>query len=1060
MALTCGECGAVVGENAKFCAECGARLPSTTEPTDVRKTVTALFCDVVGSTSLGERTDPENMRAVLGRYFAAMRQAIERHGGTVEKFIGDAVVAFFGVPTTREDDALRAVRAAFDMLDALGGLNPELSERWGIALEVRIGVNTGEVLVTGSGEHTVGDAVNVAARLEQAAGPGEVLVGETTWRLIRQWAEADPLASLEVKGKEKPVAAWKVRSVAGVTELPQAKASLRARLVGRDRELALLRQSLERATVDRSCQLFTLFGVAGAGKSRLTAEFLASVTPEVRILPSRCLSYGEGTSLWPLLEMLRAAVGLSGGEDGAEGRTRLLETYGDNADARQVVELLAPLAGLGGTPAAIEEVQWAVRRFIEALARSGPVIWVVEDIHWAEPAMLTIVEDLVDWTRESPVLVLCLARPEFLDDRPSWGGGKLNVTNVLLKSLSPAESAELIQDLLGGSGLSKDATERLVSGAGGTPLFLEQLLAMLVDDGLLHHDTDGWHVTGDIEVVSVPPSIGALLTARLERLSPGERQVLEAASVVGHVFYAGAAAELTALDPAVVNGHLRSLTRKEMIRSERSDIAGEEGFAFSHTLVRDSAYQVVPKLRRAELHERLARWLDKRSDSLSGEADDFVGHHLAEAAALRRDLGELDDGTSSLAEEAATRLSAGAGRLMATDVTSAAAMYARAAELVPGTPLFLDLRLRHGMAEFRAQQYASSRAILDEVVAQAEDSGDAGLWWRARLMWLNVATHTEGELSMTEVATAVESALEYFESTGDDEGLALCYAARTTEHNIGARWAAVAESSQKLFEHAKRCGDHYLVEFARGQIYAGFAYGELPARQVLDLLTQEAEGETTRNSYGIRRAIEGVLLAYDDRPSEARASLLDARAAFEEVHNPYMLLALAFLSAEAHIVLGDEAEAERQLRYMIDELDRVGERSFLSTAAPWAADLALRQGEIDEARRLAELGRSLALEEDVASQAMWRIVAAKLAATAGDDDALAFADEAVEWMGRSDQLSWLARILVGRAEVQLAASDRTGATASLQRAVELFDQKGDIPEGRRTRALLDSVRAS
>jgi class 3 adenylate cyclase len=434
VAVSCRECGSPVGKDAKFCAECGARLLPTGETAeDVRKTVTALFCDLVGSTSLGERTDPEKLRAVLERYFTAMRAALEQHGGTVEKFIGDAVVAFFGVPTTREDDALRAVRAAFDMLKALGELNPELRERWDIELAVRIGVNTGEVLVTGSAGQTVGDAVNVAARLEQAAGAGEVFVGETTWRLVRQWADGESVTPLELKGKEQALPAWRVRSVTGVTDAPHAEGILQARLVGRDRELALLRQSFERAEADRSCQLFTLFGSAGVGKSRLTSEFLATQTPEVRVLASRCLSYGDGTSLWPLLEMLRASAGLTGGED-AEGRARLAETYGDNPDAKQVTELLAPLAGLGGTPAAIEEVQWAIRRFVEALARSGPVIWVVEDLHWAEPALLAIVDDVVDWTRDAAVLVLCQARPEFLDDHAAWGGGKLNVTNVLLAS--------------------------------------------------------------------------------------------------------------------------------------------------------------------------------------------------------------------------------------------------------------------------------------------------------------------------------------------------------------------------------------------------------------------------------------------------------------------------------------------------------------------------------------------------------------------------------------------------------------------------------------------------
>ena len=702
MAVVCGGCGSPIGEKAKFCAECGAKRPGDSTD-DVRKTVTALFCDLVGSTSLGERTDPESLRALLERYFAAMRAALERHGGTVEKFIGDAVVAFFGVPVTREDDALRAVRAAFDMQRDLAELNPELSERWGVELAVRIGVNTGEVLVSGAAEHTVGDAVNVAARLEQTAGPGEVLVGEETWRLVREWAEAEPVAPLELKGKQEAVPAWRVRSVAGVTDARHSDAALQARLVGRDRELGMLGQCLERAEADRSCQLFTMFGAAGVGKTRLTDEFLATQTPKARVVRSRCLSYGDGTSLWPLLEMLRASAGFSGTEDDHEGRRLLAGVFEDDTSAAQITELLAPLAGLGGTSAAIEEIQWAVRRYLEALAGSDPVIWVVDDLHWAEPALLAILEDVVDWTRDASLIVLCLARPEFLDDHPTWGGGKLNVTNVLLKPLSATESTQLVEEFLGGAGLPAEALDRVVSGAGGTPLFLEQLLAMLVDDGFLVFATDGWHVSGDLGTVTVPPTIGALLAARLERLTVGERQVLDAAAVVGQLFYAGAVVELTALEPQAVAGHLRSLARKEMVRSERSDIPGEDGFAFTHILVRDSAYQGLSKLRRAEIHERLARWLDKRADILAGEADEFVGHHLAEAVALRRGVGEIDDGV--LAQEAAIRLAAVAWRLMATDLTSASSLYARAADLVPGTVTGLDLQCRHGVALFRAQEF-------------------------------------------------------------------------------------------------------------------------------------------------------------------------------------------------------------------------------------------------------------------------------------------------------------------------------------------------------------------
>ncbi len=1056
MGAVCRQCGSPTPPGARFCAACGAKL-STEHADDVRKTVTALFCDLVGSTDLGERTDPESLRALLERYFAVMRAALERHGGTVEKFIGDAVVAFFGVPATREDDALRAVRAAFDMHRALVALNPELSERWGVELAARIGVNTGEVLVSGHAEHTVGDAVNVAARLQQTAGPGEVLVGETTWRLVREWAEGEPMTPLDLRGKARSVPAWRVISVVGVTEAAHARSWRRSRLVGRDRELGMLRQAFERAEADRSCQLLTLFGAAGVGKTRLVDEFLATLAPGVRVLRGRCLSYGDGTSLWPLLEMLRASAGLVGTETDEQGRARLAAVYGDGADAKQVIELLAPLAGLGGAPAAIEQVQWALRGFLEALARSGPVIWVVEDLHWAEPAFLSMVEDVVDWARDAPLVVLCLARLEFLDDHPTWGGGKLNVTTMLLRPLSRDESARLVEELLDGAGLPADALERVVAGAGGTPLFVEHLLAMLVDDGVLQRGAEGWHLVADQGAVTVPPTIGALLAARLERLSPSERLVVDAASVVGQLFYAGAVAELTGLSTSAVPEHLRSLARKEMVRSERSDIPGEDGFVFTHILVRDSAYQALPKLRRAHLHERLARWLDKRADVLSGEADDFVGHHLAEAVVLRRAMGEVDGGLGALAEEAAKRQAAAAWRLMATDLLSASALYARAADLVPGTLLSVDLRCRHGMALFRAQEMGAARAVLDGVLAEAEDCGDQGLYLRARLAWLGTAAHTEGGLSLDEISAAVAQALAYFGSADDDEGLALAYSVSRQRLNVEARWEPMVEVAEKMMHHAERCGDRQLFEEARTWRYAALLTGPRPAGEVLDLLRHEAEAEDiSRAMRGSRRMIEGHLLALLDRPSEARAALAEARAVFEEMHSSLQLFHLAFVSGMTELIIGDDAEAERHLTNMFDELVRRDERSYLSTVAPLLGEIRLRRGQTGPAADLARMGRRLALAEDVVSQSQWRMLLAKVAAREGDADrVLPLAAEAVEWVERSDQLSWTADVYMGLADVQQAAGRPEQARASVERALELYEAKGDVPDSRRARRRLD-----
>ena len=1062
MPPTCPACGASVVAGARFCSQCGAPVPGG-DGASVRKIVTTLFCDLVGSTALGERTDPESLRALLERYFAEMRSALERHGGTVEKFIGDAVVAFFGVTVTREDDAVRAVRAAVDMLGALEALNPELRARWGVELEARIGVNTGEVLVRGDAERTVGDAVNVAARLEQAAGPHEILVGETTWLLVRDLAEGEPVVPLEVKGKDQAVAAWRVHSVAAVTEAVRGEAALRAELVGRRRELAALEQALERAVADRSCQLVTVFGVPGVGKSRLTREFLASMAPTpdagpARVLASRCLSYGDGTALRPVLEMLRAGAGLTGGESDEEGRRLLAAAYGEGPDAEQVVELLAPLAGLGGTPAAVEEVHWALRRWLEALGRQVPVVWVVDDLHWAEPALLAAVEDVADWTRDAPVMVLCLARPEFLDEHPGWGGGKLNVTNLLLKPLSAEESTQLVEELLGGAGLPAEAMAKVIEGAGGTPLFLEHLLAMLVDDGLLVRAGSGWRVTAPLDAVTVPPTVGALLAARLERLSAPERQVLDAASVVGQLFYAGAVAELAALGPAEVAGHLRSLARKEMVRAAPSDIAGEDGYAFTHILVRDAAYHAITKQRRAELHGRLARWLDKRSAGLSAAVDEFVGHHLAEAVTLRRSVGDIDEGLDDLAAEAAGRLAAVAWRVMANDLTSAVSLYERAAALSPDGGDRLDHRLHHGLALFRAQRFAEARGVLDGVLADAEQAGDRALEFRARVVWLGVAAHTPGELALEPTTAALQEAVAFFEASGDDEGLALATFGLIQQYNLRARWEPMIELADAVVLHATRTGDQHLVEHARLMRFAALAWGPRPVSEALDAVRRARTEVSSRAGQATLRHVECVLLACADRPGEAWAAMAESSVIVEESHSPFLQLYEVASGAEAARILGDDVRTEERLTWLMDELTRTGESSFLSTIAPALGMVRVRQGRIDEARRLADLGRELALDHDVASQALWRLVAALVAAAEGDEErATAQADEAVTWMRRGDQTTWTGEMVLGRAEVAAAFGHVEEARAHLGEAIALFAAKGDVASGRRARQRLAAL---
>jgi class 3 adenylate cyclase len=572
---TCASCGQENPEGFKFCGECGASLVAEApQPREVRKTVTVLFSDVTGSTALGERLDPESLRRVLARYFEAAGQVIERHGGTVEKFIGDAVMAVFGVPRVHEDDALRAVRAACELREVVASLNDELERDYGTRLELRIGVNTGEV-VTGTEERlATGDAVNVAARLEQAAAPREILLGAETLRLVRDAVEAEPTEPLELKGKRETLVAH--RLVTLHEEGPAFARRLDAPLVGRETELRRLHDVFDQAVRDRSCQLFTLLGVAGVGKSRLTAEFLFSLA-DATVVRGRCLPYGEGITYWPVVEVLQQLP--PAGELGLE---------------RAALEAIEGLLGEGQVVASSEEIAWAVRKLLEAAAESSPLVVLFDDIHWGEPTFLDLLEHVADLSREAPLLLLCLARPELLDRRPAWGGGKLNATTVLLEPLSSGETDDLLEHLLGQAELGHDLRFRIREAAEGNPLFVEEMVALVEESG------DG--------EVSVPPTIQALLAARLDQLEPSERRVLERGSVEGRVFHQSAVQALAPEETQVAN-RLTSLVRKELVRPDKAQLPGEDAYRFRHLLIRDAAYEALPKATRAELHDRFASWL-------------------------------------------------------------------------------------------------------------------------------------------------------------------------------------------------------------------------------------------------------------------------------------------------------------------------------------------------------------------------------------------------------------------------------------------------------------------
>jgi class 3 adenylate cyclase len=705
-----------------------ALVPGAPPPQGARKVVTIVFCDLRDSTSLGERLDPESLRQVVTRYFGAMSEALAHHGGTIEKFIGDAVMAVFGIPTAREDDALRALRAAVGMREALRELNEQLELRWGVRLEARTGVNTGEVIAgdPSRGQGFVsGDAVNVAARLEQAAGPDEILIGEHTLELVRDAVRAEALPPLDLKGKSEPVPAFRLVDIADSGALRDPRHN--SPLVGRERELAVLGQAFSRALAGRTCELVTVTGPAGIGKSRLAQDFAHSLGAQARVVAGRCLSYGEGLTFWPLREVVEELAGTDDSESTEEAQAKIASLLPADDDTASIVERVAGALSLSDAAAPPAETFWAVRKLLEAAAGERPLVILFEDIHWAEPTFLDLIEHLAKTTRGVPILIVAAARADLFDVRPDFAGDMPGAVRIELGPLSGAESRTLLEHLIGDAGVAAELSERVFAGADGNPLFVEELVRMLVDERHIERDEAGVSSVRELSAVAVPPTIHALLAARLDRLDPGERAVVEAAAVVGESFGGGALLELNRSDDrSELDRHLSALVRKQLIEADGGRFAGEDTFSFRHILLRDVAYGGILKGLRADLHARFADWLEREAGERASEHEEILGYHLERAYRYLTDLGPLDERGRELAGRAAALLGSSGGRALARgDIRPAVSLLERSvALLAEDDPARRDLTLKLGIALAETGQLTRADALLYARI-EAERQGSA-----------------------------------------------------------------------------------------------------------------------------------------------------------------------------------------------------------------------------------------------------------------------------------------------------------------------------------------------
>ncbi|HMI99592.1 MAG TPA: adenylate/guanylate cyclase domain-containing protein [Gaiellaceae bacterium] len=978
--LICPHCGKENSEGARFCNECAAPLVTTASSREQRKVVTVLFCDVTGSTELGEQLDPEALRALLARYFARMKAIVESQGGTVEKFIGDAVMAVFGVPVAHEDDALRALRAALEMRDAF----PE------VGVQGRIGVTTGEV-VTGTEERlATGDAVNVAARLEQAANPGEVLIGAETLRLTRDSIEVEALEPLALKGKAEAVPAFRLLAVHEAPERPHG-----ALFVGREGEVATLHEAWYRAQTEQRCELVTIVADAGVGKTRLAAEALGRF--DATVVRGRCVSYGEGITYLPVVDVVKQ-----------------LDALPSAAAAAAAIHSL-----LGETEAgtSAEEIAWAFRKLLEERAQTQPLVVVFEDIHWGEETFLDLIEQVALLAAGAPILLLCTTRPELIDRRPTWP------VTLRLGPLAEEDIEQLIP-----ASVPTVLREKILRTAGGNPLFITEMVAITGEAG---------------DEVVVPPTLRALLAARLDQLDVAERRVLECGAVEGEIFHRTAVQTLAPEEPQVT-ARLAALVRRELVSPERAQIPGDDGFRFRHVLIRDAAYGALPKAMRAELHERLAAWLEQRDGDLA-EPDEILGYHLAQACHYKAELGQ---GDPALAERAGERLaSAGRRALWRGDDRAATGLLQRALELT--RPARLDVVLELDLAQAldadgpRAEGIAAGAA--DRARAAGDEAGDA----LARAAAAFYRSLWAPDPAIDELETLARDAIPLLERAEDHAGLVhVWWVLGMGVANFRGHWDDWAQAAEQALRHARLAGQRPTNLFA---LELALASGSRPAGEALQTLDALLPENPHPGSLMTRAWLLAMLGRFEEASAIAQESSDRLRELTGENGSEWMLADIAKLA-------GDHEAAAHHLQRVCELLEERGQRFFLSSLAPMLGHELCALGRHEEAARWAQVASELAVRQNALGQALLRQVQALVEASRGRHiEAERSAREAVGIIERTDGLNYQGDALCDLAEVLELAGKPQEARAALAQALDRYERKRNIPAAARVRDLLEKA---
>lgn len=954
------------------------------------------------------------------------------------------------------------------MQQQLTRLNEDFLQFYGVELANRTGVNTGEVVAnvdpSANQQLATGDTVNVAARLEQAAPANEILIGETTYDLVRSQVTVEAVEPLELKGKSERVPAYRLVSLRADGGAA-AGTLVEAPLIGRDAEWAQLQTTFAEVVADDVCRLVTVMGDPGVGKTRLVKDFTSARSADARVLKGRCLPYGDGITFWPLAEVAREAAGITDEDPPAAARMKLLELVaaaGD--DAEPIVERVATAMGLTSTQFPVTELFWGGRRFLEVIAAERPVVVVVDDLHWAQRTFLDFLVHLVGASRTAPIFLLGTARHALLERDPEWAE-RSESPFITLGPLSAEDAAGLADQLLGGSGLDAHTRSKVVQAADGNPLFVEQMVSMLVDKGILQHVDGRWVPAKALEDVAVPPTIQALLASRLDDLSREERAVVEPASVIGLVFFEPA---IEAMVPAQVRQavptHLGTLDDKQFVARDVAD-PDEETYRFRHGLIREATYGSLLKRTRASLHEQFVTWAERvnRERGREQEFEEILGFHLEQSYRYRTELGPLDDAGRILARRASEKLGAAGRRAFGRgDMPAAANLLRRAAALLPeDDPERIEML--PDLAEALMEQGEATEAVevSDVALAAAERIADERLAARARLASLAVGFFA-GTAHAGEAVEATEATLAVFERAHDAAGLARAQRLLMVIHGTAGRYEDAAVAAEQVVATATQAGDARMA--ARGA--AGYATVALLGPTPVTGVIERCEGLIVR-VHGDRKAeavISGVLAQlYAMRGDFPRARELYTRGRLmvEDLGPSVTAASTSTESSRVEMLAGDLAAAERELRRDLVALEAMDERYFRSTVAAMLAGVLLEMGSFQDADAMCTTAESLTDEDDVNSEILWRSVRARLLARAGDQDAaLAQAQRAVEIAASTVDIDLLgdAQVTFGDVLVQLGRHDDAGPP--FREALRLYELKENAVSADRVRTRLEDLSRS